>query len=148
MQPYPTVQNYAGYFNQPYQERLNNMLQNQYQQTQPQLNQGILWVQGEAGAKSYLVAPNATVLLMDSESQRFYLKSTDGSGIPSLRVFEYSEVSPNNTQVAIATPDKYVTREEYQSLSNKYDEILAKLNSFTEADTKAKSKTKGGSADE
>ena len=35
-------------------------------------NNGLVWVQGEAGAKSFLVSPGTTVLLMDSESQRFY----------------------------------------------------------------------------
>lgn len=29
---------------------------------------GIIWVQGEAGAKSYMVAPNTTVQLWDSEA--------------------------------------------------------------------------------
>lgn len=60
--------------------------QHQYQQTQ----QGIIWVQGEAGAKSYLVAPNSTVQLWDSESQVIYLKSADASGMPSMKVLDYT----------------------------------------------------------
>lgn len=58
--------------------------QNQYQQN------GIIWVQGEAGAKSYLVAPNTTVQLWDSESQTIYLKSADSSGMPSIKVLDYT----------------------------------------------------------
>lgn len=54
----------------------------QLQQTQPQVVQqqtqvtdnGILWVQGEAGAKSWAVAPGKSVMLMDSESNTFYIK--------------------------------------------------------------------------
>lgn len=66
----------------------------------PQNNNGLIWVQGESGAKSYMVAPNSTVMLMDSESQRFYLKSTDASGMPQpLRIFEYTE-KPQNAPVA------------------------------------------------
>ena len=54
-----------------------------------QPNNGLIWVQGESGAKSYLVAPNATVMLMDSEGERFYLKSADASGMPlPLRFFD------------------------------------------------------------
>lgn len=56
---------------QPPMDRLQQ-LQAPYQmpqQTQvpqvPQTNQGILWVQGEAGAKSYLVAPSTSILLME-----------------------------------------------------------------------------------
>lgn len=43
--------------------------QQQYNQNQQynQTNSGIIWVQGESGAKSYLVAPNSTVQLWDSE---------------------------------------------------------------------------------
>lgn len=78
---------------QPQMDRLAQM-QAQYQQPQQsqQVNQGILWVQGEAGAKSYLVAPNTSVLLMDSENSIFYIKTTDAAGMPTLRTFAYKEV--------------------------------------------------------
>ena len=60
---------------------------------QPQTNQqgasSLIWVQGEAGAKSYMVAPNNTIALWDSESQTVYLKSADASGMPSMRVLDY-----------------------------------------------------------
>lgn len=158
---YQTIQGYQMYqqpYPQPYQDRLAQ-LQSQYNQTIPQqqmtqqqpINQGLLWVQGEAGAKSYLVAPSTTVLLMDSESQRFYLKSTDGSGMPNLRTFEYTEVLPNTPQPNHSVPDnlddKYVTREEYNSLQAKYAEIMDKLNNFRAPvavdDSIKKSATKG-----
>lgn len=122
---------YAGY-GQPYQDRLTQ-LQNQYQQVMPPppVNQGLLWVQGEAGAKSYLVAPNTTVLLMDSEAQRFFIKSTDPAGMPSLRTFEYSEVSGIKTSVeSNGMEDKFVTREEYEELKEQYETIITKLNVF------------------
>lgn len=63
--------------------------QQAYQQQQQQ-NTGIIWVQGEAGAKSYLVAPNTTVQLWDSENQVIYLKSADASGMPSMRTLDYT----------------------------------------------------------
>lgn len=78
-----------------------------------------VWVQGEAGAKSYLVAPNTTVMLMDSESSRFFMKSADQSGMPlPLRVFEFKEVTASNlppTGVSF-DPDKFVTKEELAAL--------------------------------
>lgn len=170
MQPYSTIQNYSNYqtMTQPYADRLTQ-LQSQYQQTvnipqmqttqQPQVNQGLLWVSGEVGAKSYLVAPNSTVLLMDSDSQRFYLKSADNSGMPSLRIFEYSEVT-NLPQNAPQAPnldenvlnDKFVTREEYESLKRQYESIMERLNSMVyntesvEPTTKPKSR-RGGNGD-
>ena len=89
-----------------------------------QPNNGLIWVQGESGAKSYLVAPNATVMLMDSEGDRFYLKSADASGMPlPLRVFEYKEIgnAPRSDFNAATNDfsifgDKFVTREEFEQL--------------------------------
>ena len=128
-----------------YQDRLSQ-LQNQYQQTIPQyqqqqqVNQGLLWVQGVEGAKSYLVAPNTTVLLMDADAQRFYLKSTDGTGIPNLRMFEYLEVTQSASQPVLATnenlDDKYVTRNEYNDLKKQYEEIINKLSSMQNTSSK------------
>lgn len=66
------------------------------QVTPSQPANSIIWVQGETGAKSYPVAPNTTVLLMDSETGRFFLKTADHSGMPlPLRTFEYTEVFAN-----------------------------------------------------
>lgn len=62
------------------------------QASAPQAQQpsGLIWIQGEAAAKSYLVAPGTTVALWDSESQTVYLKSADASGMPSMRVLDYT----------------------------------------------------------
>lgn len=70
---------------------VNNYPVNPYnQQSQPVQNTGgLIWVQGEAGAKSYMVAPNTTVQLWDSENQVIYLKSADASGMPSIKTLEY-----------------------------------------------------------
>lgn len=87
----------------------------QYQQ-QVQNDSPITWVQGENGAKSYLVGAGKTALLMDSEQHRFYLKSTDNSGMPMpLRIFEYTEVTANGVphNAVTETPD-YITREEFE----------------------------------
>ena len=161
MQPYQTNYAYPMY-QQPFQDRLAQ-LQTQYQQTAPQqqINQGLLWVSGEVGAKSYLVAPNSTVLLMDSDAQRFYLKSADGAGMPSMRIFEYNEVA-NTTQNAVIgsnkgekeLDDKYVTREEYECLKRQYNAIMERLNSISISDAeveqpaKSKPRGRGANADE
>ena len=75
---------------QPIYPQYNNYIP---QQQVPQQNDnGILWVQGEAGAKSWAVAPGKSVMLMDSESNTFYIKSSDQSGMPMpLRIFDYTE---------------------------------------------------------
>lgn len=90
---------------------------------QQQSNSGLIWVQGEAGAKSFIVSPGSTVMLMDSENSVFYLKSSDASGMPlPLRVFEYAERTSNVPQSpnfgAQAPngfdPTNYITRKEFE----------------------------------
>lgn len=90
---------------------------------------GILWVQGEAGAKSWAVAPNKSVMLMDSESNTFYIKSSDSSGMPMpLRIFDYTERTPQQTQNQVVQhhdidTSKFVTWDE---LNKKLDELFTK----------------------
>ena len=163
---YQPMQKYGNYqpMPQPYADRLTQ-LQNQYQQAvnvpqmqtvpQQQVNQGLLWVSGEVGAKSYLVAPNSTVLLMDSDAQRFYLKSADNAGMPNLRIFEYTEVTniPQNAPQALNADlkelgDKFVTREEYEGLKRQYESIMERLDSINsvnaEVEPSAKPKSRRG----
>ena len=80
---------------------------------------GLIWVQGEAGAKSYLVANGCSVLLMDSERQTFYIKSADASGMPSLRVYDYTERAQAQTA-------EYATREELNALTARLDALMKK----------------------
>lgn len=65
------------------QETLNQF---KYPQQSP-----IVWVQGEAGAKAYIVAPNSTAILWDSERNTIYVKSADMSGIPSIKILDFTE---------------------------------------------------------
>ena len=94
-----------------------------------QNNNGLIWVQGETGAKSYLVAPNTTVLLMDSESQRFYLKSSDASGMPlPLRTFEYTEKAQNAPQAASSSQSidlsSYATKAELEAFRGEIEALV------------------------
>lgn len=106
-----------------------------YQQMVPQQastsqNNSLIWVQGEAGAKSYLVAPNNTVPLWDSESQVIYLKSADASGMPSMKILDYTirenvnsaHIGPLKEKV-----EEYVTKDEMDAfraeISQKIEDI-------------------------
>lgn len=82
-------------------------------------NQGINWVQGENAAKSWYVPAGQTALLMDSEEQKFYLKTADASGIPlPLRVFAYSEVK----EAPKGESSDYITRAEFDALVKRIEE--------------------------
>ena len=94
-------------------------------QAQPaQQSSQIIWVSGEAGAKSYLVAPGNTVMLLDAENSVFYLKSADASGMPlPLRIFDYKERTTAAQQAfggsvtaESVNLDNFVTRKEFDEL--------------------------------
>lgn len=100
------------------------------QQPQQPTNNGIIWVQGEAGAKSYLVAPNNTVQLWDSEEQVIYLKSADASGMPSMKVLDYTIRNANSSSVvptAVQAEDRYVTKEELKAFQETIERRLQTL---------------------
>lgn len=116
--------NYFPAYN-PYMPTLPQMPQ---QQPQAQSN-GIIWVQGEAGAKAHPVGAGQSALLMDSENNVFYIKSTDISGMPQkLRVFDYTErredvsVKPQETSQAVFDTSLFVT----------YDELEKRLAALTD----------------
>lgn len=117
---------YPGYgMNNAVSDYLAALLMGQQQMPQnPQGNNGLIWVQGEAGAKSYMVAPGTSVFLMDSEENVFYLKSADASGMPlPLRIFDYRErgagaqtAQNQPAQEAQAfDPSRFITREEFEA---------------------------------
>lgn len=115
-----------GVFNQGFQGGYPQMMgygQQWPQQMQPQSQQnGIIWVQGEAAAKSYLIAPGSTVPLWDSEDKIIYLKSADGSGMPSMKILEYKIRGEEETKPA----PEYVTKADFDALAEKVKELAAK----------------------
>ena len=125
---------YNPYMPPAYQQNINNerlayLQQFQQPQQQQTYNQGLLWVQGEAGAKSFLVAPGASVLLMDSEASKFYIKSADNAGMPNMRTFEYKEVLPNQSTQPLEESKvaEYATQEEIAELKKQIEELKQKL---------------------
>lgn len=102
-----------------------------YQQptpVQPMNGGGLTWVSGEAGAKSYLVSPNSTVPLFDSEGQTIYLKSADASGMPSIKVLDYTirEVAAPVAPIAAPVSD-YATRGDIDTLRQEIEALKAKI---------------------
>lgn len=108
-----------GYYNPNTYSAYNPYQQQQIQQQQQ--SSTIQWVQGLAGAQAFTLGAGQSVLLMDSESNVFYIKSTDPSGMPlPLRIFDYTE--RNAAQGATTAPQSaaidtsvFVTHEELEA---------------------------------
>ena len=80
-----------------------------YQST-PYLNQAqnIQYVNGRQSAESYQMPANSSVILMDSNLPRFYMKKTDASGMAMVRAYDFKEVEENKAP-------EYVTKKEFES---------------------------------
>jgi hypothetical protein len=121
-------------YQQPYQQPYQQQYQQQYQAQQQttSASRSINWVQGEEGAKSWQVAPGASVLLMDSENPVFFIKSSDASGMPlPLRIFDYTERTQQaQNHAPVAQPEQpqinfsdYVTKNEFEELKAQLEEL-------------------------
>ena len=117
------------YFPQTYQA------QAYYPQMQPQQSNSfqngtssqLTWVQGEGAAKSYLVAPGCTVALFDNESQTIYIKSADASGMPSMRVLDYTFRDNVPQKTEIPPQSNYATKEELSTIKEEINSLRAKF---------------------
>lgn len=81
-------------------------------------------VNGEAGANAYPVASGNTVLLMDFNSNKFWLKTTNQNGIPQpLRSFDFKEEVQE-----IQNGTSGVTRDEFNVLSQNVSALTESVN--------------------
>ena len=118
----------------PAYQQPQNMQQPQQVQGQ---NTGIIWIQGEQAAKSFLIAPNTTVPLFDTESQCIYLKSADASGMPSLKILDYTirDQRPQNGPANVLEQSKgnsnYVTKAEYDEVVREIGALKAQVESMS-----------------
>ena len=98
--------------------------QQMYYPQMPQQSQGqqtpngnsLIWVSGEAGAKAYLVAPNTTVTLWDSESQTIFLKSADATGMPSMKILDYTIRSNSPQETTSDAHSDFATKLDVESI--------------------------------
>ena len=104
-------------YQNPYQMPQSNMYMPK--QLSPQ-NNGIIWVQGIEGAKAYQIPQNSNIILMDSEKNRMYIKTSDNIGMCNLRIFDFTEITETSqghnsvaTQPALS---QYVTRDELNNI--------------------------------
>lgn len=138
----------------PYQQSYQAPIQMQQQPVQQsyapspapqQNNSGIIWVQGEAAARSYMIANGTSVLLMDSEEPVFYIKTTDSYGMPlPLKIFDYKERTTNSQKLLPGRAElieevpqqsysdvdlsKYATKDE---IDHKIDELYKLIDELT-----------------
>lgn len=82
-----------------------------------------IFVNSEEEVNNYPVAAGLTVLLISFNQKKFWLKSTDTSGVPQTpRVFEFDEKTPLQNQNG-----SFVSRQEFSELNDKLDKLISEL---------------------
>ena len=139
------------YSSNPYMN--NNYINRNYTPSQPTTQQqqqvyqnNIIWVKGKENARSMQIPPNSTVILLDSEVGKFYIKTTDDIGLGKLRVFSYVEEPDNdstNTSSSVPNIDlsNYVTKTELEEIVKEIKNNNEPIVSTVKSDTKQQLKT-------
>lgn len=110
---------------------------------------GPVFVNGEAGARGFMVGAGNTVMLIDADpdAHTFWLKSADASGMPSIRTFDYTERvnAPRSPQTPVESAPvvnaDYVTREEWNALQARADALAKELEELKAKKAPAPKKT-------
>lgn len=125
------------------QSRINQLEQQRNQQIgmysgqpqpvqQPVPTSNVNWIQvaGIEGARNQIVQPGHTAWMMDNNSPVFYVKSVDGMGSATFKVFQFAEIAPealNPVQNQQNTPSTdYVTRAEFNALLERLGDVPKK----------------------
>ena len=114
----PYARPYYGY-QYPYTTFTPSLPQPSLQNQNTQLNT-FQWVQGQAGAEAYPVAPGASGILMDSNAPVIYFKSADQSGrylpMKTYDLVERTEPVQGPNEAPSIDTSSFVTRDEIDSL--------------------------------
>lgn len=113
--PFNPYNPYNPYAPQP---NFGNFLQQSQQNT-------YAFVNGIEGARSFQMAPNQTVMLMDSDNPVVYMKQSNGMGQSTIKCFKLVETSEDELKPKPIQAD-YVTKADFESLAKKVDALLKK----------------------
>lgn len=138
----PALSQQMAQLEQEYAQRKANLMQSFYSQqqggnwgqkdaqsTQQQsTGQNVNWiyVSGIDGAKNQIVQPGQTAWMMDNNEPYFYVKSVDGVGSSTFRIFQFTEVqeiTPEQTAQPQIDLSQYVHRDEFENLKAQLEQL-------------------------
>jgi hypothetical protein len=129
------------YYPQPMPDNLMQMRQQQMMQPAPPpvpqnpvATGGVQWVSSEQEARGYLIAPNSAVALWDSTAPTVYLKQSDASGKPTLKIYDLVERAETASNAPQKPGVEFVTRKEFDALAALVGELKGKKKRKVEED--------------
>lgn len=138
---------------QPMAETPNYQNQAPGRQTQPSpIQTSVLWVNDENEARESFVLSNNTVLIIQRDMSKLYIKSADNIGRTTLDSFEIKKTSQNADNVPKIDPQcdskidtsKFITRDEVLNLIPNNDDFVTRseLDEILSAKKKTSKSTK------
>lgn len=140
----PMLNQQMAQLDQEYAQKKANLMQNFYSQQQgsnwnqqntqaaqqQSSGQNVNWiyVSGVDGAKNQIVQPGQTAWMMDNNEPYFYVKSVDGVGSSTFRIFQFAEVqevTPEQTAQPQIDMSGYVQRDEFEQLKNRLEQFTS-----------------------
>ena len=89
-------------------------------------------------AKSYPVLFNTSEILLDNNSDVFYVKTVDGMGKYTINTYKFEQIENERP----LTADNFVTKQQFDDLSTKLDQMMAMM-----ASTQLNAMNQGGNND-
>lgn len=85
-------------------------------------------VTGIDGAKAYQMPPNSVAALFDDSYDIMYVKSTDGAGFPTIRIFDFYEHKEETpVQQQPVNVENFATKQELENLQNEVKQVKEML---------------------
>lgn len=141
----PYASPYTSYYQQPYATQTQpNVYQNQQQQTPQQTYIPLTFVNGEVGAKAFIMQPNSTIYLQDSDSDKLFIKKSDMQGKSIMKKYKLVELDEND-QIIENKPQKdlmgnFISKEQFHALKEefegKFNELTGKVDSLMPKEVK------------
>lgn len=141
-QPNYGMNNYANYqpnFQPAYQPQMQQQQSAQTFSAQQMGNvssNGFVYVNGKEGAKAYILQPNSTMFLMDSDNPFFYVKSTNNLGQASIRKFKFEEVAFDTDSINSSSQTEFVKTDEFKTFEDKITSKIHSLEALIKKDEK------------
>lgn len=82
-----------------------------------------LSVNGEEEAMTYQAAPNTILKMWDTSKQSIYIKSVDMTGIPTMKILDYTVRKP----VDPVTKENAISKEDFASLKDQVSALTKQL---------------------
>ena len=116
-----------GYYNPAYP----NYAQPQRNQRPQVTTYQYAYVKGLKGLEEFPVAPQSSMLFLDEDKNLCYMKSVDATNQTKVRYFRLDEIDENQAKEMFAPEpapqNNYATKEEFDLLNKKFDELLKVL---------------------